>query len=274
MELKIGIVGGGIVGTATQSFQTSLNRVVVYDIEVKNCNPPLTTFQDVASADIIFVCVPSPSNEDGSTDTQIVQKVVEQLKVANSTKAIIVRSTVPVGTCDALGVYHLPEFLTENKWKQDFSKNTHWVLGSPSHGDHSQVHELFRTLITNAFESYRIQSSQIIFCSNIEAEMAKYYRNTFLAVKVSYCNELAQFCRLKELDYHRVSQIATLDSRIGESHTKVPGPDGLKGFGGKCFPKDSKSLLYEMRKEGMRAPILAGALQRNSEEDRIEDPDE
>ena len=271
MELKIGIIGGGIVGTATQSFQTALNRVRVYDIEPKNCKPPLTTFQDVASADIIFVCVPSPSHENGSADIQIVQKVVKQLKAANSTKAIIVRSTVPVGTCDALGVYHLPEYLTQKKWKQDFSKNTHWVLGSPSHGDHGQVHELFRTLITNAFEAYRIQSSQIIFCSNGEAEMAKHYRNTFLAVKVAYCNELAQFCRLKEIDYSRVSQIATLDNRIGASHTQVPGPDGLKGFGGKCFPKDSKSLLYEMQKEGMKAPILAGALQRNREEDRPKD---
>ena len=93
--------------------------------------------------------------------------------------------------------------------------------------------------------------------------MIKYYRNTFLAVKVSYCNELAQFCRLKGIEYNRVRQIAAMDKRIGDSHTQVPGPDGLKGFGGKCFPKDSKSLLYEMRKEGMKAPILAGALQRN-----------
>ena len=271
MVIKIGIVGGGVVGIATRNFQTPLNRILVYDIDPKKCIPLLTPFQNVASADLIFVCVPSPSNDDGSADIRIVKKVVEQLKVANATKAIIVRSTVPVGTCDSLGVYHLPEFLTEKNWKSDFSETPHWVLGSPSYGDHSRVHSLFQSLITNAFEFFRIQSPQITFCSNVEAEMVKYYRNTFLAVKVSYCNELAQFCRLKGIEYNRVRQIATTDTRIGDSHTQVPGPDGLKGFGGKCFPKDSKSLLYEMQKEGMKAPILAGALQRNREEDRPKD---
>ena len=268
--IKIGIVGGGVVGIATQKFQTPLNIVSTYDTDEKKCIPPRTTFQDVASSDLIFVCVPSPSNEDGSADIRTVEKVVAQLKIAKA-KAIIIRSTVPVGTCDALEVYHLPEFLTEKNWRQDFVETDQWVLGSPSsHDDQDQgrVHSLFTSLITNAFEFYAIQSPQINFCSNVEAEMVKHYRNTFLSVKVSYCNELAQFCRLKGIEYNRVRQIATADKRIGDSHTQVPGPDGLKGFGGKCFPKDSKSLLYEMRKVGMKAPVLAGVLQRNREEDR------
>ena len=266
--IKIGIVGGGVVGIATQKFQTPLNLVSIYDTDEKKCIPPGTTFQDVASSDLIFVCVPSPSNEDGSADIRTVEKVVAQLKTANATKAIIVRSTVPVGTCDALGVYHLPEFLTEKNWRQDFVETAQWILGSPPHDDHSRVHSLFTSLVINAFEFYAIQSPQIVFCSNVEAEMVKHYRNTLLSVKVAYCNELAQFCHLKGIEYNRVRQIATADKRIGDSHTQVPGPDGLKGFGGKCFPKDSKSLLYEMRKVGMKAPILAGALQRNREEDR------
>ena len=265
--IKIGIVGGGVVGIATQKFQTPLNLISTYDTDEKKCIPPGTTFQDVASSDLIFVCVPSPSNEDGSADIRTVEKVVAQLKTANA-KTIIVRSTVPVGTCDALGVYHLPEFLTEKNWRQDFVETAQWVLGSPPRDDHSQVHSLFTSLIINAFEFYAIQSPQIRFCSNVVAEMVKHYRNTLLSVKVSYCNELAQFCHIKGIEYNQVRQIATADKRIGDSHTQVPGPDGLKGFGGKCFPKDSKSLFYEMRKVGMKAPLLAGALQRNREEDR------
>ncbi len=89
-----------------------------------------------------------------------------------------------------------------------------------------------------------------------------------LTVKISYCNELAQFCRLKNIDYEQVRRVATMDTRIGESHTKIPGPDELTGFGGKCFPKDTKSLFYEMRKAGMGAPVLNAVLQRNREEDR------
>ena len=191
-----------------------------------------------------------------------------------SSSSAIGRTTGTVGPCDALGVYHLPEFLTEKNWKRDFTTTSSWVLGSPPQGDHTQVHNLFRALAVNAFEAYRIQSSQIIFCSNVEAEMVKHYRNTFLTVKVSYCNELAQFCRAKEINYNRVREIATLDSRIGASHTHVPGPDGRKGFGGKCFPKDSKSLLHEMQKEGLAAPILSGALRRNRDEDRRADEKE
>jgi UDP-glucose 6-dehydrogenase len=144
-----------------------------------------------------------------------------------------------------------------------------WVLGSPgSAADPSRVHSLFTALIENAYAAGVIHSSRVLFCSNAEAEMVKHYRNTFLTVKVSYCNELAQFCRLKDIDYERVRQISTMDTRIGESHTHVPGPDGLGGFGGKCFPKDTKSLFYEMRKAGMGAPVLNAVLQRNFEEDR------
>ena len=270
MSIKIGVVGGGVVGGATQKFQSPLNTILVYDTDETKCNPFHTTFQDIVSSDIIFVCVPSPSNVDGSADIQIVRNVVAKLKAANATKAILVRSTVPVGTCDELGVYHFPEFLTEKNWERDFIEMSRWILGSPhSEREHSQVHSLFTSLIKNAHEFGVIHSPQITFCSNFEAEMVKHYRNTFLAVKVSYCNELAQFCRLKDIDYERIRQISTMDTRIGESHTQVPGPDGLKGFGGKCFPKDSKSLFYEMRKVGMKAPILEGALQRNEEEDRV-----
>ena len=270
LALKIGIVGGGVVGGATQKFKAPLNKIVVYDTDAAKCNPSGTTFHDIVSSDIIFVCVPSPENRDGSAGVHIVQKVVADLKAANSTKAILVRSTVPVGTCDELGVYHFPEFLTEKNWERDFVETAQWMVGSPpwSGDDHMQVHSVFTSLIENAFTSGVVHSSRVFFCSNAEAEMVKYYRNTFLTVKVSYCNELAQFCREKGIDYERVRQIATIDPRIGESHTQVPGPDGLTGFGGKCFPKDTKSLFYEMQKVGMNAPILKAALQRNLEEDR------
>jgi len=270
MKVKIGIIGGGVVGTATQQLQTPLNIISIYDTDNRKCIPPSTTFQDIAESDLIFICVPTPSTKDGSADTQIVKKIIAQLRNANATKSIIVRSTVPIGTCDALKVYHLPEFLTEKKWSSDFVKTNQWVLGSPPNNanDNKQVHSLFTSLIMNAFDFQAIQSSQIVFCLNIEAEMIKYYRNTLLAVKVSYCNEIAQFCHLKGIEYDRVRQIATLDKRIGDSHTFVPGPDGLKGFGGKCFPKDTASLFHQMRKVGMKASILEGVINRNKDEDR------
>ena len=100
--------------------------------------------------------------------------------------------------------------------------------------------------------------------------MVKYFRNTFLALKVSFCNELEQFCTVKGINYDRVRQVAASDSRIGPSHTAVPGPDGHRGFGGTCFPKDTNGLLFEMKKYGMNSHILSAAVQRNLLQDRPE----
>jgi UDPglucose 6-dehydrogenase len=110
----------------------------------------------------------------------------------------------------------------------------------------------------------------MLFITNNEAEMAKMFRNTFLATKVSLCNEFAQFCTLKGIDYENVRVAATDDDRIGASHTAVPGPDGRKGFGGTCFPKDIGSMVYEMKRSGMRPHILEAVQTRNIEVDRPE----
>ena len=100
--------------------------------------------------------------------------------------------------------------------------------------------------------------------------MVKYFRNTFLSVKVSYCNEINQYCKLKNIDYDRVRKIAASDNRIGISHTQVPGPDGKNGFGGTCFPKDTAGLLTDMKKNNMKSYILKASITRNEECDRPE----
>lgn len=265
---KIGIVGGGVVGLATRQFETGDNIVSVYDSDSKKCIPPNTSLYDVSSSDLIFVCVPTPENVDGSTDLKVVETVVSKLRCLTPGTPIVIRSTVPVGTCAKLGVYHLPEFLTEKNWKTDFAATRRWVFGSPSAGG-SEGRRLFSLILNSAFEQGVVKSNRIDFVTNDEAEMVKYFRNSMLTVKLSFANELAQFCSLKNLDYLRVQEIATSDPRIGASHTKVPGPDGIRGFGGKCFPKDAKSLLFQMLGSGMGAPIIRAVLDRNREVDRL-----
>jgi UDP-glucose 6-dehydrogenase len=100
--------------------------------------------------------------------------------------------------------------------------------------------------------------------------MVKMFRNCFLSTKVSFCNEMHQFCELKNINYENVRDLAANDNRILHSHTKVPGPDGKKGFGGTCFPKDTSSLRYEMRKVGMEPYILDSIIKRNEKIDRPE----
>jgi UDPglucose 6-dehydrogenase len=91
-----------------------------------------------------------------------------------------------------------------------------------------------------------------------------------LATKVSFCNEIYQFCKLKGIDYENVRKLAANDDRILHSHTYIPGPDGKKGFGGTCFPKDTNSLKYEMENAGMKSYILNSAIERNEKIDRPE----
>ena len=89
-------------------------------------------------------------------------------------------------------------------------------------------------------------------------------------MKVSFCNEIAEFCKLKDINYENVRQQAVKDQRIGGSHSQVPGHDGHCGYGGTCFPKDSKSLLYEMNKISMKSYIIQFMDERNDNVDRKE----
>ena len=103
-----------------------------------------------------------------------------------------------------------------------------------------------------------------------EAELTKYVRNTFLATKVSFFNEIEEFCRVHNVSYRKVRELTLYDDRIGDSHTSVPGPDGKRGFGGTCFPKDVSSLLHQILAKGMMSYIILAARNRNVDVDRQE----
>ena len=83
-----------------------------------------------------------------------------------------------------------------------------------------------------------------VLCGSLEAELTKYFCNCFLATKVSFANEMKQFCDKKNIDYDKVCEYALYDTRMGRTHLAVPGPDGDRGFGGHCFPKDLAAMIY------------------------------
>ena len=99
--------------------------------------------------------------------------------------------------------------------------------------------------------------------------MIKYGRNCFLSVKVSYFNELFSLCENKKINYEIVRQLIGNDDRIGESHTKVPGHDGKRGYGGTCFPKDINSFRVQFLKAGVPCPVLESSILRNENIDRL-----
>jgi UDPglucose 6-dehydrogenase len=208
-------------------------------------------------------------SEDGSCHVGIVETVVYDLiGLGIKMRDIIVRSTVPVGTCERLGVSFMPEFLTEANWKEDFKNNKDWIFGfdPPSLMAWSVSDNTAAKLLMLA----KMFEKNVEILTTKEAELVKYTRNAFLATKVSFFNEIEEFCRELDISYKNVKTGVCLDNRIGFSHTQVPGPDGKRGFGGTCFPKDIASLNYQMTQHGLESYIVEGAKARNLQVDRAE----
>jgi UDPglucose 6-dehydrogenase len=276
--IQIGIIGGGFVGTATSLLSQNNNKInsIIYDIDPNRCSPLSTTFEDILQTNAVFICVWTPmitnAKEFGKCDTSIVESIINQLKNANYKGYIVVRSTVPVGFCRSNSVYFMPEFLTEANWKNDFLNCEKWIFGlnmeNYSNEDLDKNNAKFQEFATNLIFSSNVINKNIAFVDSDPAEYLKYFRNCFLALKVSFCNEMFQFAQSKSIDYDDIIDLITDDKRIGSSHTLVPGPDGLRGFGGNCFLKDMASLEYQMNQKNVRSDIISAAIKRNNEIDR------
>ena len=104
-------------------------NILVYDINPSLCKPKGTKLDDLISCEIIFISVPTPMKNDGSCYLEIIKNLKQELNNLNYLNSIILRSTVPVGTCDDLGFYFMPEFLTEKNYIEDFKNNKEWILG-------------------------------------------------------------------------------------------------------------------------------------------------
>jgi len=269
--MSFAIIGNGFVGQATKILKTPKTKMLVYDIDPKKCEPENTTLSDLSQCDIIFISVPTPMGKDGRNHLGIVKSVVQELKekIDINKTHLVIRSTVLPGTCNDLDCYFMPEFLTEKKWAEDFRNCENWIFGLKN-GKNEDFIEKITNIINQAYEAGNIKYNNVSFVKNGEAEMIKYFRNTFLAVKVSFCNELFDYCVEKNIDYNVVQRIATLDKRIGPSHSQVPGHDGRRGFGGTCFPKDTTALLREFEDNNLPSFILRAAVERNEKIDRPE----
>lgn len=258
----IGIIGYGFVGKATSILKCDKINLTIYDIDPKLCNPLGTQLIDLVNLDAVFVCVPTPMDSDGKCNLNIVNSVVEQLRKLNC-KNIVIRSTVPIGTAKKLNCDFMPEFLTEKNFVNDFINCKQWIIGS------SRT-DFFQNLFTTAKECGSIHYDNCLFMDTKAAELVKYSRNCFLSVKVSFFNEMEEFCRKKNINYEQVKEGTGGDPRIGLSHTDVPGHDGHRGFGGICFPKDMSSMITQMESTDMKSYVLKSAYQRNIEVDRPE----
>ena len=237
----IGIIGQGFVGSAVFQGMKNYYNIQTYDIKLECTQPDLRSLY-WATDDIIFLCLPTPMNPDGSCHLGIIEPVLKELNelCRKGKKIIVVKSTIPPGTTEKwnneyehIDIVFNPEFLTEANSIEDFKNQNRIIIGGPRPAT-TKVRRIFK----KAFPKV-----PIVKTGSTIAEMVKYFTNSFLAMKVSYANEMYQICKGLDIDYDKVVEYAQYDERIGNSHLEVPGPDGDFGYGGHCFPKDVRALI-------------------------------
>ncbi|HWQ27555.1 MAG TPA: hypothetical protein VNN12_00870 [Dehalococcoidia bacterium] len=227
----VGVAGAGVVGSAVaQWFRRQSRRVVVYD--------PPRGFDDPAAlgeADVVFVCVPTPYGERGYDPTQLEAAVA----AIPPGPVIVIKSTVLPGTTERLQERYPerpflfnPEFLRERTAEEDFLRPDRQIVGYTS-----RSRPLAPALLASLPEAPYARTMPAT-----EAELVKYMTNAFLALKVVFANQFYSLCERLGADYDLVREGAAADPRIGPSHLDV-FDGGERGYGGKCLPKDMKSLI-------------------------------
>ena len=262
MKTKIGIVGQGFVGTAIREGLSHIFNMQTYD-KFKEEASTCSSLEELSSkVEILFVCLPTPMNKDGSCNLSIIESVIEELDGYKNNNIAIIKSTIPPGTterlnseCRNLKVVFSPEFLTEANFIDDFKNQNRVIIGGPRPAS-TKVKNLF----TKAFPGITI-----IKTGSNTAESVKYFTNCFLAVKVGFANEFKQICDRMDVDFDKVVEYGLYDKRIGSTHFSVPGPDGRLGFGGSCFPKDLNALISIASESGVKPLVLTAAWQKNLE---------
>ena len=232
------IIGQGFVGNAIYQKFKDYYDINTYDLDSSKCN---SSEQETLDNDIVFVCLPTPMNSDGSCNVSLVESAIKRCSQFGITKTVVIKSTVSPGTTARINslypnmdIVFNPEFLTERNAVKDYENQNRIILGGPRPST-TKLKGIFSKVFPKA---------HIVKTDSTHAEMVKYLINTFLSVKVSFANEIYQICEGLNVDYDKVVEYATYDERLGDSHWNVPGHDGDFGFGGHCFPKDLAALLH------------------------------
>jgi UDPglucose 6-dehydrogenase len=295
---KIAVVGTGYVGLVTGTcFAETGNQVVCVDIDkekvakmksgvvpiyephldvlfernIKQNRLSFTT--DLASAivdaEIIFLALPTPPGEDGSADLSYILNVAKELgHLIKDYKVIVDKSTVPVGTAEKVhntiaevtdvpfDVVSNPEFLREGFAVDDFLKPDRVVVGTSSDRAKQVMEQLYKPFVR--------QGNPIIFMDEKSAELTKYAANSFLATKITFMNEVANFCELVGADIDKVRIGIGSDTRIGKRFL-FPGI----GYGGSCFPKDVQALVKSGKDNDYDFEILNAVMDINEKQKTI-----
>jgi UDPglucose 6-dehydrogenase len=240
-------------------YEPGLDKIVNKNTQAGRLNFTTDLKSAVEQALVIFLAVGTPPKEDGSADLQYVEAVARDVaRYMNGYKVIVTKSTVPVGTGEHIrqivkdnqtvahpfGVVSNPEFLREGAAIEDFMRPDRVVIGTRDEAAVAIMKDLYRPL-------YLIETP-VVITSLEAAELSKYAANAFLATKISFINEIANLCDKIGCDVHDVAKGMGMDRRIGRFFLH-PGP----GYGGSCFPKDTRALISVAEKYGAEARIVS-----------------
>jgi UDPglucose 6-dehydrogenase len=257
---KIGIIGWGVVGQAVgKGFETKGHKIFWYDKYKKG---PFHLDEVVKKSEFIFLCLPTPMFSDESgIDLSVMDQVVSQVapKISNTNKVLIVKSTVVPGTTlkykkryPNVNLAMNPEFLTEANALGDFLKPDRTVIGAFSRGVAGRLASLYQDLYG--------PDSKVFITDPTTAEMVKYMSNALLATKVIFANEMYDLCTALGIKYEEVKEMVVADTRIGPTHLDVTT---LRGFGGKCFPKDMVALIGFAKEKKIDHSLLSTVWKKN-----------
>ncbi len=261
MQKKIENLKNGILPI----YEPGLSELVEKNILNQNIEFTTDVQFAIQSSDIIFIAVNTPTLKNGESDISAVKMVAKEIgRNINSSKIICIKSTVPIGTNKIVHfiinennksnfefhVVSTPEFLREGSAIYDFLNPDRIIIGTKS----KKVFEKLKKL----YSPINCKAENVIKTDNLSAETIKYVSNSFLALKVSFINEIANFCDQLGIDIQEVTKGIGLDKRIGSQFLK-PGP----GFGGSCFPKDIHALLKMAKNSNIELETIKATIKVN-----------
>ena len=263
-QLGHDVVGIDIDETKVQKLTKGKSPIFEKDIEkllAKSLKKKKITFstdyKKISKAKFVFLCLPTPQLDDGSADTSYILESAKLLsKHLSDSATLVIKSTVPVNTWKEVekvlnrkdvSIVSNPEFLREGTALEDFFKPDRIVVGCEVEKKAKEVANL-----------YKAKNAKVVFTDNTSAEIIKYASNSFLAIKLSFVNEIAAYAESTDANALEVLHAMGLDKRIGKEFLK-PGP----GWGGMCFPKDVSALKESAREKNVPIPLLDAALESN-----------
>jgi len=253
-ELKIGVMGLGMVGGALKRYFDKKGHQVFFYDKGKNEG----SVEEVNKADVVFICVPTPYTEGTGFDISYVQDACSNI---SGNKILIIKSTVLPGTTEELQKKHPhhkllfnPEFLTELTADQDMEYPDRQIVGYTKES-FTVAGDMMQLLPLAPFEKVLPSS---------EAEMVKYFGNTWFATKVVFANQMYDVCQALGIDYNMVAESAAADKRIGRTHLEIWHKE-YRGYGGKCLPKDIRALIQLAGERGVDLKLHKTVEEINSE---------